>query len=59
MASIDTWINYLIKPLCWWWLIWPIHNDAKTLKIIETLAHGYSSVSTQRELSNEYQYDMV
>ena len=25
----------------------------------ETLAHGYSSDSTRRELSNEYQYDMV
>ena len=25
----------------------------------ETLAHGYSSESTQRELSNEYQYDRV
>ena len=25
----------------------------------ETLAHGYSSESNQRELSNEYQHDMV
>ena len=25
----------------------------------ETLAHGYSSERTQRELSNEYQYDKV
>ena len=25
----------------------------------ETLAHGYSSASTQRELSNEYQHDRV
>ena len=25
----------------------------------ETLAHGYSSESTHRELSNEYQYDLV
>ena len=25
----------------------------------ETLAHGYSSESTQREQSNEYQNDMV
>ena len=25
----------------------------------ETLANGYSSESTQRELSNEYQHDMV
>ena len=27
--------------------------------MIETLAHGYSSKSTQREDSNEYQYDRV
>ena len=25
----------------------------------ETLAHGYSSESTRRELSNEYQHDIV
>ena len=25
----------------------------------ESLAHGYSSESTQRELSNEYQHDRV
>ena len=25
----------------------------------ETLAHGYSSESTQQELSNEYQHDKV
>ena len=25
----------------------------------ETLAHGYSSESTERELSNEYQHDRV
>ena len=25
----------------------------------ETLAHGYSSESTQQELSNEYQHDRV
>ena len=36
-------------------------NDAKktTGKIIETLANGYLSESTQRELSNEYQHDRV
>ena len=27
--------------------------------MIETLAHGYSFESTQRELSNEYQHDSV
>ena len=31
----------------------------KTLKVIETLAHGYSSESSQRELSNEYQHNRV
>ena len=31
----------------------------KSLKITEALAHGYSSESTQRELSNEYQHDRV
>ena len=28
-------------------------------KMTETLAYGYSSKSTQRELSNEYQHDRV
>ena len=27
--------------------------------MIETLTHGYSSESTQQELSNEYQHDRV
>ena len=36
-----------------------IQNDAKNLKMTETLANGYSSESTQRELSNEYQDDRV
>ena len=31
----------------------------KTCKMIETLAHGHSSQSAQRELSNEYQNDRV
>ena len=31
----------------------------KTWKIIKTLANGYSSKSTQRELSYEYQHDRV
>ena len=29
-------------------------NYTKTLEMSETLAHGCSSESTQRELSNEY-----
>ena len=29
------------------------------LEMAETLANGYSSESTQRELSNEFQHDMV
>ena len=36
-----------------------IQNHAKKLKMAETLANGYSSESTQRELSNEYQHDRV
>ena len=31
----------------------------KTLEITETLANGYSSQSTQHELSNEYQHGSV
>ena len=31
----------------------------KPLKIVETLANGYSSDSTQRELSYEYPDDLV
>ena len=38
----------------------PIHNDAKMQnKMTGTLANGYSSESTWRELSNEYQHDRV
>ena len=29
------------------------------LKMTETLANGYSSESTQQELSNEYKHDRV
>ena len=36
-----------------------MQNDAKKRKMIETLAHGYSSESTQLELSNEYQCNRV
>ena len=35
------------------------NRDKKTEKIPKTLSHGYSSESTQRELSNEYQHDRV
>ena len=31
----------------------------KTWKMTETLGHEYSSVSTEGELSNEYQHDRV
>ena len=31
----------------------------KIWKMAETLAHGYSSESTQRELSYEYPHDLV
>ena len=36
-----------------------MQNDGKILKMIETLANGYSSESAQRELSYEYQQDRV
>ena len=37
-----------------------IQNDAKKPeKMAETLAHRYSSDSSQRELSSEYQHDRV
>ena len=37
-----------------------IQNDAQNLKkMAETLVYGYSSESTQQELSNEYQHDRV
>ena len=35
------------------------NNAKKTEKMTKTLAHEYSSESTQRELSNEYQNDRV
>ena len=31
----------------------------KNWKMTETMANGYSSESTQREFSNEYQHDRV
>ena len=34
----------VIKPYACWWLIWPIQIRCKKP---ETLAHGYSSESTQ------------
>ena len=36
-----------------------LQNYAKNWKMTEILADGYSSESTQQELSNEYQNDMV
>ena len=46
----------MAKPLCCWWLICIIQNDANNLSnMTETLTCGYSSDSTQRELSNEHQ----
>ena len=45
--------------ICYWWLIWQIKNDAKNLKMTETLAHGQSSEITQRALFNEYQHGRV
>ena len=42
-----------------WWLIWPIQNDAKTWKRTETLTNWYSYESTQLERSNAYQHDRI
>ena len=36
-----------------------MQNDAKPLEMTETQAHGFSSESYQRHLSNEYQHDTV
>ena len=36
-----------------------IQNDAKNFKMTETMAYGYSSERTQRELSNDYQHERV
>ena len=44
---------------CFWWLIWLIQNDSNNLKMTETKVNGNSAESTQQELSNEYQHDMV
>ena len=34
-------------------------QNCKQLQMAETLPHGYSSESTQREISNEYQHDRI
>ena len=34
-------------------------ENAEMMKMTETLAHEYSSESTQQEISNEYQHDTV
>ena len=39
--------------------LYTIQYDVKKKKMTETLHMGYSSESTQRELSTEYQYDRV
>ena len=41
------------------WLTKPIQNDAKNLKMTETLAYGYSFDTRQRQPSNEYQKNRV
>ena len=40
-------------------LLWDNQTTQSKKKLTETLANGYSSKSTQRELSNEYQHDRV
>ena len=46
--------SHMVITLCCRWLILPLQNDQKTLlkKMTETVARGYSSESTQHELSN-------
>ena len=58
LNSLDR-IYILTLIYCCWWLIWSIQNDAKKLKNYETLEHRYSSESTQQELSNECQHDIL
>ena len=45
------------RPLQTLEILLPKQSDAKLLEMSETLAYGYPSESTQRELSNEYQHD--
>ena len=55
-------IPYIRSPLCWWWLIYQVQNDAnkaRTYPWNPRKSAGYSSDSTQQELSNEYQHDRV
>ena len=59
IASMIASVGELFYPLCCWWLIWPMQNDAKKWKMTETLAHRYLSESAQWELSHEYQHDRV
>ena len=49
----------LLTLMLQWWLFWPIQMMQKKTKLIETMAPGYSSASTQRELSHEYQHDRI
>ena len=62
---VPTWqgLDDFRKPMCSWPLVESSLSigrvDAKERKMSETLTHGYSSESTQWELSNEYQHDRV
>ena len=49
-------------PIFWIGAILVAHSNIlskKPAKMTETLTHGYSSESTLRDLSNEYQHDGV
>ena len=50
---------YLFNPYAAGGKYWQYKIMQKTLKMTETLTHGYSSESSQWELSNEYQHDRV
>ena len=51
-------MQWVSQPFRCWWLIWFRWND-DSWEMTETLAHGYSSESTQRQLSNGYPHDLV
>ena len=61
VSKIRTTISKVsLNPYAGGGFFFQIQNGVKrTFKMTETLAHGYSSECTLRELSNEYQHDRV
>ena len=56
-----TFLNYFNCALIPMLLVANLANSMmqNSVKMTQTLANGYSSESTQQELSNEYQHDRV